>query len=309
MNILKYFSGSRLIHLSMAAFVLISSVGLSLVNRKVITLSTPIETRAYEVAPIPTLGVTDSFPVVSSQGVIAVDIDSGTTLYEKNADQALLPASTTKILTALTALDYFPLEAKLTVERIVVDGQKMGLVKGEEITFENLLYGLLVYSGNDAAEVVAQNYPGGRELFVNAMNMKAKQLHMDNSRFENPVGFDNYNHTSTAKDMVRLARVAIQDPVISKIVATKHITVTDTTGKIAHNLQSTNELLEVIEGVKGVKTGWTQGARENLITLVERNNHKVMIAVLGSQDRFGETKELINWIFANYTWEETKNSK
>jgi serine-type D-Ala-D-Ala carboxypeptidase (penicillin-binding protein 5/6) len=309
MKYTKEIADTKLMHLAMVTFVLVSSVGLSLVNKKVINLPTPIETRAYDVAQIPKLGETDSFPIVSSQGVIAVDIDSGTTLYEKNADQTLLPASTTKILTALTALDYFPLDSKLKVEKVGVDGQKMGLVKGEEITFENLLYGLLVYSGNDAAEVIAQNYPGGRELFINAMNIKAKQLHMDKSHFENPVGFDDYNHISTAKDMVRLARVAIQNPIISKIVSTKHISVTDTSGQIVHELESTNQLLGEVEGVRGVKTGWTEGARENLITLVERNNHKVMIAVLGSQDRFGETKELINWIFTNYSWEEIKHSK
>ncbi|MBX4205765.1 D-alanyl-D-alanine carboxypeptidase [Candidatus Microgenomates bacterium] len=309
MKHIKHISNKYLMHLSMIAFVFVASVGLSLVNKGIIALPTPTVTRAYDVSPLPVLGDTTSFPVVSAQGVIAIDDQSGVTMYEKNADQPLLPASTTKILTALTALDYFPLDAKLKVSRVSVEGQKMGLVAGEEMTFENMLFGLLVYSGNDAAEVIAENYPGGRELFINQMNIKAKQLHLDHSHFENPVGLDSNNHVSTAKDMVRLARVAMNNPEFAKIVATKEISVSDTSGKIVHRLRNTNELLGEVEGIKGIKTGWTENARENLITYIERNNHKIIIAVLGSQDRFGETKELINWIFSNYTWQEVKQEK
>ncbi len=307
MGILKYFSGERLVHLSMACFVLVSSVGLSLINKKMVVPSSPIAIRAYDISKLPILGETNSFPIISSQGAIAVDMESGVTLYEKNSDQPLLPASTTKILTALTAMDYFPMEAKLKIGRVRVEGQRIGLKEGEEYTFVNLLSGLLIYSGNDAAEVIAANYPGGREIFVTAMNMKAKSLHMDNSYFENPVGFDNYNHISTAKDMVRLARIAMENPIFANIVNTKEVTITDISGKSIFKLENTNKLLGTVFGVKGVKTGWTENARENLVTVIERDGHKVMIAVLGSQDRFGETKELINWIFANYQWKEIKS--
>lgn len=306
--LLKYFSGERQVHLAMIAFVLVASVGLSLINKKVITLPTPVETRAYNVSLLPVLGETSTFPIISAQGVIAVDMDSGVTLYEKNADQALLPASTTKILTALTALDYFPMDAKLKVGNVRVEGQKVGFRQGQELTFENLLYGVLVFSGNDAAEIIAQNYPGGREVFINAMNLKAKSLHLDHSHFTNPVGLDDYSQVSTAKDMVRLARIAIENPIFVRIVGTKEYVLIDTSGRVVRKIESTNKLLGEVEGVKGIKTGWTENARENLITLVERNNHKVMIAVLGSQDRFGETKELIDWIFTSYSWKEIKTS-
>lgn len=307
-HIVKYLTRKQM-HLVMLAFVLIASTGLSLINRKVITISTPV-TKAYEVSMLPVLGEnTTSFPIVSAQGVIVVDDSSGSILYEKNADLRLLPASTTKIITALTALDYYDLDSKLVVGNIRVEGQKMGLIKGEEITFRSLLYGLLVYSGNDAAEVIAQNYPGGRDLFINAMNLKAKQLNLDNSHFDNPVGLDGQNQISTAKDMVRLARVAMQNPLISEIVNTQEVSVTDISGKIIHRMESTNKLLGRVDGVRGIKTGWTENARENLITMIERDNHKVFIAVLGSQDRFGETKELIDWIFNNYEWKEVNSLK
>lgn len=253
---------------------------------------------------LPVLAGNSTFPVISAQGTIAVDLDSAVILYEKNADYPLLPASTTKILTALVALDYYQLSQVLTVPSLKFEGQRMRLVVGEKLTTESLLYGLLVFSANDAAEVLAYHYPGGREAFVAAMNVKAKELQMQHSYFVNPTGLDNNEHVSTARDMIRLAEVAMRNDVFATIVETKQKTVTDITGRLKHNLANINQLLGTVEGVKGVKTGWTEGARENLVTYVERENKRVLIAVLGSQDRFGETTELINWIFANYTWED-----
>jgi len=98
----------------------------------------------------------------------------------------------------------------------------------------------------------------------------------------------------------------MKNPEFANIVGTKEITVKSIDGKIVHKLANVNQLLGKVPGVLGVKTGWTESARENLVTYIERDNHKIMIAVLGSQDRFGETKELINWIFANYSWQEVR---
>ena len=182
----------------------------------------------------------------------------------------------------------------------------MGLFQGEQITVENLLYGLLVFSANDAAEALALNYPGGYGAFIEAMNAKAKDLSMLNSYFLNPAGLDGSTQITTAEDLIRVSEVAMKNPEFAKIVGTKGVGFADTTGNIKYNLKNINELLGVVPGVLGVKTGWTENARENLVTYVERDGHKIMIAVLGSQDRFGETKELINWIFANYQWQEVK---
>lgn len=255
--------------------------------------------------PIPVLAGDSSFPTLSAQGVIAADLDSGITLYEKNADAELLPASTTKIVTALVSFDVYKLDQVLTVGKgAIVDGQKMGLHIGEKMKFEDLLYGLLVYSANDAAVTLAQNYNGGYDEFISAMNAKAKELSMKNSYFDNPVGLDTNGQRSTAKDLIRVSEVAMRIPEFAKVVGTKKITVSDTTGKNLYYLKNINQLLGVVPGVAGVKTGWTENARENLVTYIERDNHKVMIALLGSQDRFGETKELINWIFKSYQWQE-----
>ncbi len=294
------------LYLAILAFVFISSSALAISGQIFVIQSfNNLKIRESKVFPrTPVLSDHSSFPIVSAEGALAVDLPSGMSLYEKNPDAPLLPASTTKIVTALVALDAYPLDQTLKVGRLKIDGQKMGLVAGEEMRFEDLLYGLLVYSANDAAEVLAQNYPGGRDAFVFAMNEKAGELSLENTRFYNPSGIDGNGHVTTARDLIRVAEVAMRNPEFAKIVSTKQIVVHDVSGKMSYNLRNINELLGKVPGVLGVKTGWTENARENLVTYIERDGHKVMIAVLGSQDRFGETKELIDWIFASYQWQE-----
>lgn len=239
---------------------------------------------------------------VTATGVVVLDVESGVFLYKRNADQLLFPASTTKILTALVSLDTYNLDDIVTVHTVANDGQVMGLFSGEQMTVENLLYGALVYSGNDAAYALAEHYPGGVTAFVTAMNAKAKALHLTNSTFTNPVGYDDPNHKMTPDDLARLASVALQNKVIAKIVAIPQITVSDVTHTYYHSLKNVNELLGKIPGVAGIKTGWTEEAGENLVTLIDRNGHKEIIVVLHSADRFGDTEKIINWIFFSYQW-------
>lgn len=301
---LRKVSSLDLFYLALLAFVFIASSALALSrrNEKPLLIREEIEPSSF--APIPTLTGTAAFPVLSAQAALAYDLDSGITLYEKNADSPLLPASTTKIVTAIVAMEHFSAEDIVRVEKVTVPGQKMGLVAGEEIRVEDLLYGLLIFSANDAAEVLARNYPGGREAFIVVMNLKAKELGLENTLFENPTGLDGGGHASTARDLVRVADVAMRMPEFAEMVGTKERYVTSIDKSVAHRLVNLNELVGEVEGVLGVKTGWTENARENLVTYVERNDRKIMLALLGSQDRFGETEELIEWIFENYEWEE-----
>jgi D-alanyl-D-alanine carboxypeptidase (penicillin-binding protein 5/6) len=297
------------LYLVILTFVFVSSTALAIGGKIDITapFNQPKAESLKVFPPVPVLSDESTYPVLSAQGVLAVDINSGVSLYEKNPDAPLLPASTTKIITALVALDSYLLDDILTVGKNVrIDGQKMGLISGEQMKMEDLLYGLLVFSANDAAQTIAQNYPGGYTAFIEAMNRKAKELSMMNSHFENPVGLDGNGQQSTARDLVRASEVAMRDPEFSKIVGTTQVTIKDITGKHSFRLRNINELLGKEPGVLGVKTGWTENARENLVTYIERDDHRIMIAVLGSQDRFGETKELIDWIYKNYTWEEVK---
>lgn len=298
-------SGNNFLYLIILCFVFVTSTALALTGGvKEIIADFPAPKVNKNFPPVPVLSESAAYPILSAQGVLAVDITSGVPLYEKNSELPLLPASTTKIITALVSLDSYNLDEVLTVpEKSRVDGQKMGLYPGEQMRFENLLYGLLVYSANDAAETLAYDYPGGYDAFINAMNIKASDLAMVNSHFANPVGLDEDDQHSTARDLVRVSEVAMRNPVFAKIVGTKQIQIKDESGKAAYNLKNINELLGNVPGVLGVKTGWTENARENLVTYLERDDHKIMIAILGSQDRFGETKELINWIFDSYKWE------
>lgn len=251
---------------------------------------------------VPVLNEEVIYPALTAQSVIVLDMDSGIPLYEKNPNARFLPASTTKIMTAIVAMEYYDLQQEIVVERFSVSGQKMNLLPGEKIRVEDLIYGLLIYSANDAAEVLARNYPGGREMFIAEMNKKANELNLSNTNFENPSGFDGFEHYSTARDLVTVASYAMKDPLFSEVVSTRTKIVTDVSGEIIHNLRNTNELLGQVEGVLGVKTGWTENARENLVTYINREGRNIMIAVMGSQDRFGETRTLTEWVFSNYNW-------
>ncbi len=256
-------------------------------------------------APYPT-NITGVYPgsEVSATGVVVLDVDSGVFLYKRNENELLSPASTTKILTALVALDSYNLDDVVTIKTVMNDGQAIGLFSGERMTVENLLYGALVYSGNDAAYALAEHYPGGVDKFVQAMNKKAKELHLEHSTFTNPVGYDDPNHKMTPMDLARLGSVALNNKEIAKIVAIPQITISDVTHTYYYPLKNVNELLGKIPGVAGIKTGWTEEAGENLITLIERNGHRVITVVLHSDDRFGDTEKLIDWVFNNYQWDD-----
>lgn len=294
----------RLMYLSILTLVIITTTTFAYKNtpREEPVVEVVVDKKVFVPAPVLTGG--EAYPVLSARAVLAVDMKSGVTIYEKNPDSQLLPASTTKIVTALIAMDYYDPDEILVVYDPTVDGKKMGLVYGEQILAKDLIYALLVYSANDAAEVLAQNYPGGREAFVREMNKLASKLSLENSYFTNPAGLDGGDHVSTARDLIRVANIAMRRPAFANIVRQENGVVASVDGQIVHRIESTNELLGEVEGVFGVKTGWTENAHENLVTYIERDDKQVMIAMLASQDRFGESEELIEWIFKNYTWQD-----
>ncbi len=243
-------------------------------------------------------------PGTSARAVVAQDLVGKSILFSKNPDTPMLPASITKLMTALVALDNWrDLSTIITVQNEDhAIGQTIDLIHGEKITVQNILYGLLVHSGNDAALALADNYPGGYRAFVKAMNDKAKELHLDHTVFKNPSGVEQNGHVTTARDLAILGASALKNQEIGRIAQIKSITVTDIHGKIIHKLDTTNQLLGRIEGLKGLKTGFTDNAGECLVSYVERGDHKVVIVVLGSLDRFGDTTKLINWIYNHHTW-------
>jgi D-alanyl-D-alanine carboxypeptidase (penicillin-binding protein 5/6) len=243
-------------------------------------------------------------PALSAVGIVVQDVTSHAVIFERQADRYMLPASTTKIMTALVAIDaWADLNTVLTVkneDRAI--GQTIDLVQGEQLTVESLLKGILIHSGNDAALALADNYPGGYPAFVTAMNDKAKSLHLDRTTYKNPSGIEQYGHVTTPRDLAILAGVAMSNPLIAEIVNTKFTVIKDITGEITHPLETTNELLGAVEGLKGLKTGWTENAGECLVSYIERDGHPVIIVILGSRDRFGETAKLVDWVYTHHAW-------
>ena len=243
-----------------------------------------------------------SAPAVSAQAVYIFDPDSGTTIYEKNSADRLYPASTTKLMTALVALRIYELDEVLTVKTAGdATGQTIDLIRGDQLTAENLLYGLLVDSGNDAGVALAENHPGGYSQFIAKMNEEAKRLGLTGTHFANVTGFENPDHYTTARDLTLIAREAIANAIIRKIVSTKEVVFYDVTGKKRFAFESTNKLLG-LPGVRGLKTGWTPASGECLVTLVTRDGKSILLTVLNSVDRFGESEKLINWVYANFDW-------
>lgn len=257
--------------------------------------------------PIPINYTGISPPNLTAEGIVVKDMNSGITLFSKNPGLRLSPASTTKLATALVALDHYKLDDVLTVKSVEHTPNVMGLVPDEKITFESLLYGLLVGSANDAAITIAENYTGGVSSFIDAMNKKAVSLHLDNTHYSNPVGFDDPNQYTTAENLSRLASVALRNKELAKVVGTRSITVSDTNYTYFHELRNVNQLLGEIPGVAGVKTGYTQNAAECLVAFVRRNDNEILTVVLRSTDRFKETGELIFWVFQNYKWVTVKD--
>lgn len=244
-------------------------------------------------------------PDLTARSVVVIDLATEKVVYAKNPQARLSPASTTKIMTALIAQEVYDLNQVLTVKTAITDGRIMGLRSGEQMTVENLLYGTLVHSANDAAYVLAENYPEGFDEFINLMNLQARKLNMNNTHFTNPIGFDNENHYSSSMDLARLAIYALSASDFLRFLNARQLTVTDVTGKISHPLANVNQLVGQVQGVYGFKTGWTENAGECLVAVTERNGQKILTVVLGSKDRFGETKKLIDWAFSGTTLSPT----
>ncbi|OGK10492.1 hypothetical protein A2767_04440 [Candidatus Roizmanbacteria bacterium RIFCSPHIGHO2_01_FULL_35_10] len=237
------------------------------------------------------------YPQITAEGAYIVDLPSFTPVFEKNPHQQFIPASTAKIITALVASDLYDPDDVLTVKRIITEGQVMDLLIGERLTAENLLYGTLVHSGNDAAYTLADNF--GLEKFLNLMKLKIEQLSMTDSHFVDPAGLEEYNQYTTPFDLALAARALLENNELKKMVATKDITIADVDYKYFHRLSNVNKLLGEVQGIGGLKTGFTENAKENLVSFYKSNGHQFIIVILKSEDRFTDTRQVINWINNN----------
>ena len=232
----------------------------------------------------------------SASSAILMDVDSGRVLYEQNADAKMLIASTTKIMTALVALEQGELDEIVTVSREAAwtEGSSMYLKEGEELTLETLLYGLLLCSGNDAAVAIAEHIAGSEAGFARLMNEKAEELGMTGSSFANPNGLDHEDHYSTARDMARLACAAVNNETLVRIASTKSVTIGGRT------MSNHNKLLNLVEGCIGLKTGYTQAAGRTLVSCAERNGQRLVAVTLQDGNDWADHESLLEYGFSAY---------
>ena len=254
---------------------------------------------AINIKPIPIVQIAP--PFLTAQGLYVVELDSFTPVLKRNEHNQFYPASTTKIITALVARHQYNENDIVTVNQASVEGQLMELVPNERITVENLLYGILVHSGNDAAYALANhvNYAD----FVTKMNQKASELAMKNSHFANPAGLDDQGQFTSPYDLALAARALLHDEYLRKMVGTKEIVISDVDYRIFHRLTNINKLLGEIQGIGGLKTGYTELAGENLVSFYRHNGHDYIIVILKSEDRFEDTTAVVNWIDSAITYE------
>ncbi|MEK7145893.1 MAG: D-alanyl-D-alanine carboxypeptidase family protein [Patescibacteria group bacterium] len=240
---------------------------------------------------------------LSARAGIAIDLTSQTLLYEKNADLKVPIASLTKLMTAYIVLDENDPETVVTVSSNAAakEGSQMGLSTGETITIKNLLYGLFISSGNDAAVALAETNAGSEAEFVKKMNATAERLGLEQTQFSNATGLDYGEGYSTPRDLVLLSAYLLRDPTVREIVKLPSADVPSESGQV-HHVANTNLLLGQL-GIKGLKTGKTPAAGECLIALAESpEGNEVLTVILGSQNRFGDSKVLIDWIYRAYVW-------
>ncbi len=237
-------------------------------------------------------------PDNKANAVILMQADTGQILYSKNGDSQMLIASTTKIMTALVVLDNCDPDeqVKILTEYTKVEGSSMYLKAGEEYTVRDLLYGMLLASGNDAATALACYCGGSIEGFAELMNEKAREMGLTNSSFKNPHGLDADGHYSSAEDLATITCEAMKSELFAQIVSTKTYTVGEQT------YMNHNKLLWNYEGCLGVKTGYTIAAGRSLVSCAERNGLRLVCVTLSDPDDWNDHKQLYDWAFSNYEY-------
>lgn len=234
---------------------------------------------------------------MSARKAILLDGSTGRILYEKDAHSPSLIASTTKIMTALVVCEQSNVldRVRIPKEAVGIEGSSMYLREGEILTVQELLYGLMLHSGNDAAVALAIYCGGTVEGFAELMNDKARALGLTGTHFENPNGLDSPGHYSTASDLATLTAYAMENPIFAKTVSTKTVSIG------SRSLRNHNKLLWRLEGADGVKTGYTRAAGRILVSSVERDGRRLIAVTINDGDDWNDHIQLHNNGFCNYS--------
>ncbi|MBP9815591.1 MAG: D-alanyl-D-alanine carboxypeptidase [Candidatus Levybacteria bacterium] len=237
-------------------------------------------------------------PEISALAALSYDLTTNTLLFEKNIDKKLPIASLTKIMTAIIGVEAMDIDSKIVISQNAasIGEDSMGLSTGESLSLNELLYGLFLHSGNDAAEAIAESSSVGRDNFIHLMNKKAEDLGLTSTHFTNPSGLEgDGNQYSTAHDLLVIVRYALQNPSISAVVKEPYIFIPYTSTHKAFELFNETNLLTTYPGVKGVKTGFTNEAGLCLTTYLDYRGHRIIAILLNSQNRRQEMKELLDY--------------
>lgn len=252
----------------------------------------------------------DANPAMRAEASIVLDERTDTVIYAKNEHTPLPIASITKLMVAMVVLDAIPDVTRVhTVDEPKRIGSNMALEEGEQLTIRKLLAGSLIASANDASQQLAIAVAGSEEAFVKMMNDKARELHLEHTAFSNITGLDREEdpsiraeNVSTVFELAQLVDHSRNYELIWDFVDIERLTVSSQDGTIIHELEATNKLLGTVRGLEGGKTGFTDRAGQSLVTVTKRNGDAIIAAVLNSPDRFGEMERLIDWTYANTTW-------
>lgn len=251
-------------------------------------------------------------PNVVGRAAVLIDSKSGKILFTKNADEPLPPASTTKILTAVIALQNCKLTDIVTARQdaTLVEPSAIGLKEGEKITVENLLYAMMLKSANDAAVAFADHISGSVDNFAELMNSRAKSLGATNSHFANPNGLPDPNHYTTAHDLAVIAKYAMEIPEFRNIVSAKVKVIPRTDDSAVKWLQNHNKMLWRYKGANGIKTGYTREAKQCLVVSAEKNGQELIAVVLGSEGSniWSDGRTLLDYGFNNYVTYKHKDA-
>lgn len=260
---------------------------------------------SQKVAKNPVLVNKIAFPFITAKAHLVIDNKTGKVFSQHNANMAFAPASTTKLMTSLVAMDlYKEKDVVMATERCAaIDSTKLWLPVDTEYYVKDLIFGLLINSAGDAGCILA-NSKVDQDDFVGFMNKKAAELGLKNTNFTNPVGLDGANGSnySTVWDLYTLSNKIMENNVLRNIVKIKNHTFTDISGDVTVNLENTNKLLWDVPETIGIKTGRTSGAGEVLIYRYDDGEKDITIIVMSSEDRFSDTQELLKWTLSSYKW-------
>lgn len=275
-------------------------------NKKVLYFT--ILSLIFQIFIISNTTVNKAYAHQVSKAEYVLEVNSGKVFNAVNENKKLPIASTTKIITAITVIENFDLNKIVTVPNncVNIEGSSVYLRAGEKISVLDLLYGLMLRSGNDCAETLACTLTD-RQSFINLMNETAKKLGATNTNLVNPHGLHNENHYSTAKDLCLITKHALKNEIFSKIVSTKRQNISNDGFNYDRVLINKNKMLSFYEGCTGVKTGYTKKAGRCLVSSVKKNGFEIVAVVINSPEMWERSSELYDNVFNNYEMLEVYN--